>query len=98
MAPISPSARWSPSRCSRAGSRGRQRNSRNRAKQGTDHSFQDAISPPGNRGQTTKTGDRPQFVTGAEQYWLAMLTELVEAQLRFLNRGLSLVSLVSSLF
>lgn len=41
-----------------------------------------------NRGQL-----RPQFVAGAEYYWRATLTDLVEAQLRLGNRGLSPVIL-----
>jgi hypothetical protein len=39
-----------------------------------------------------QTGGRPQFVTGAEYYWRATLTDLVEAQLRLGNRGLSPVA------
>ena len=33
-------------------------------------------------------GDGPQFVTDAEHYWRAMLTDLIEVELRLGNRAL----------
>jgi hypothetical protein len=40
-----------------------------------------------------ETGDRLQFVRGAEYYWRATLTDLIEATLRPGNRGLSPITL-----